>query len=64
MFELIYSVGQSTQMIGKGLGWMIDSVLDCDINNSKYKLWSGISHIKLPKELEYPKKGLTLKFWW
>ena len=38
LFELIYSAGQSTQLIGKGLGWIIDSVLDYNINNSKYKL--------------------------
>ena len=38
LFELIYSAGQSTQLIGKGLGWIIDSVLDYDINHSKYKL--------------------------
>ena len=44
--------------LGKGSSWVIDSVLDCDINNSKYNLLAGSSYIELLKELQHPKKGL------
>ena len=38
--------------------WSIDSVVDHTINISKYNPLAGSSYIKLPKELNYPRKGL------
>ena len=38
--------------------WIIDSVVDHTINISKYNPLAGSSYIKLPKELNYPRKGL------
>ena len=43
--------------LGKGSGWIIDSVRDHN-NISNYNLWAGRSYIKLPKELNHPKKRL------
>ena len=42
----------------KGSGWIIDSVIDHAISISKYNPLAGISYIKLPKELDHPRKGL------
>ena len=44
--------------LGKGSGKIIDSVEDHNINISKYISLAGTSYIKLPKELNHPKKGL------
>ena len=44
--------------LGKGSGWIIDSVIDHNISISKYNHFSGSSYIKLPKELDHPRKGL------
>ena len=41
--------------LGKGSGWIIDSVIDNNINMSKYNPLAGRSYIKLPKELNHPK---------
>ena len=41
----------------KCLGWITDSVLSHTINFSKYNLLAGTSYIKLPKELNYIRKG-------
>ena len=38
--------------------WITDSVVDHTINISKYNPLAGSSYIKLPKELNYPRKGL------
>ena len=40
----------------KGLRWITDSVIDHTISISKYNPLAGSSYIKLPKEIEYPKK--------
>ena len=40
----------------ESLRWIIDSVIDYTINFSKYKSVSGNSYIKLPEELDHPKK--------
>ena len=37
---------------------MIDSVIDHTISISKYNPLAGSSYIKLPKELDHPRKGL------
>ena len=40
-------------MLGKGSGWIIDSVIDYNINNSKCNSLAGSSYIKSPKELDH-----------
>ena len=42
----------------KGPGWTTDSVIKQNIDVSKYKTISGSSYIKLPKELNHPRKCL------
>ena len=44
--------------LGKGPGCIIDSVVDHTISISKYNPLAGSSYIKLPKELDHPRKGL------
>ena len=44
--------------LGKGSGWIIDSVIDYKISITKYNLSAGSSYIKLHKELDHPRKGL------
>ena len=43
--------------MGKGSCWIIDLVIDHNINISNYKPLGGSSYIKLPKELDHPRKG-------
>ena len=40
----------------KNLCWIIDSVIDHNINISKYNPLASSSYIKLPKEVDHPKK--------
>ena len=47
-----------TKRHGKGSGWIIDSVIDHNINILKRNLLAGSSYIKLRKILNHPKKGL------
>ena len=44
--------------LGKGLSWIIDSVIDHIISISKYNPLARSSCIKLPKELDHPRKSL------
>ena len=44
--------------LGKGSGWIINSVIDHTISISNYNPLAGSSYIKLPKELNHPRKGL------
>ena len=39
--------------------WIIDSVIDHTISISRYNPLARRSYIKLPKELDHPRKGLT-----
>ena len=39
-------------------GWVIDSVIEHNINILKYTILAGSSYIKLTKELGHPRKGL------
>ena len=39
-------------------GWIVDSIIDHNINISKYNPLAGSSYIKLPRELDHPRKGL------
>ena len=51
VFESIYSVIISNiqKSLGRGSGWIIDSVVDHTTNISKYKPLAGSSYMKLPK---------------
>ena len=44
--------------LGKGSGWIIDSVIKHNINTSKYNPFAGSSYIRLQKKLDHPRKGL------
>ena len=60
MFRLIYTtvITNIQKSLGKGSGWIIDSVIDHTISISKYNPLTGSSYIKLPKELDHPRKAL------
>ena len=60
VFESIYNtiISNIQKSLGKGSSWIIDSVIDRDINVSKYNPLASSSYIKLPKELNHPRKGL------
>ena len=51
LFELIYNtiISSIQKHLGKGLGWIIDSLVSHTINISKYNSLAGSSYIKLPK---------------
>ena len=46
------------EILGKGSGWVIDSVIDHDINISQWNFLTGRNYIKLTKELDHQRKGL------
>ena len=58
VFKSIYStiISNIQKSLGKGWGWIIDSVIDHTI--SKFNPLAGSIYIKLPKELEHTIKGL------
>ena len=60
MFQSIYTtiIINIQKSLGKVSGWIIDSVIDHIISISKYNFLAGSSYIKLPKELDHPRKGL------
>ena len=60
VFGSIYTtiISNIQKYLGKGLGWIIDSVVSHTINISKYNHSAGSSYIKLPKQPDHPKKGL------
>ena len=60
MFKSIYTTILSNiqKSLGKGSGWIIDSVIDHNISISKYNPLVGSSYMKLSKELDHSKKGL------
>ena len=43
----------------KSSGWIIDSAIDHNISISKYNPVAGSSYIRLPTELDPPKKRLV-----
>ena len=59
-FESIYStiISKIQKLLGKGSNWIIDSVIDHTISISKYNHLAGSSYMKLPEELNHPRKGL------
>ena len=60
VFQSIYTIiiTNIQKSLGKGSGWTIDSVTDHTISISKYNPLAGSSYIKLPEELDHPRKGL------
>ena len=48
------------KLLGKGSDWMIDSVIEYNIGISKYNSLAGSCYIRLPKELDHPKKDLLI----
>ena len=60
MFQSIFStiISNIQKSLGKGSGWIIDSVIDHNIIISMYNPLAGSSYIKLSKELAHPRKRL------
>ena len=60
VFKSIYTtvISNIQKFLGKSSGWIIDSVIDHNINISKYNPLAGTSYTELPKELNHPRKGL------
>ena len=60
VFKSIYTtiIVNIQKSLGKGTGWIIDSVIDHTISISKYNPLCGSSYIKFSKELDHPTKGL------
>ena len=60
VFELVYSTIPTNMQkpLGRNSGCIIDSVIDHNINVSEYNPLAGSSYIKLPKELDHPRKHL------
>ena len=60
MFKSIYTtiIANIQKSLGKTSVWIIDSVIDHTISISKYNPLARSSYIKLPKELDHPRKGL------
>ena len=58
VFKSIYTtiISNIQKVLGKVSGWIIDSVIDQNINTSKCNILAGSSYIKLPKELNHLKK--------
>ena len=58
--ESIYStiISNMQKSLGKGSGWIIDAVIDHTVSIPKYNPLAESSFIKVPKELDYPRKGL------
>ena len=44
--------------LGKGSGWIMDSVINHNINIPNYNSLAGNSYMKLWKKLDHPRKGL------
>ena len=56
--NLFYDYKKHIKIFRKGSSWIIDSVIDHTNSISKYNPLAGSIYIKLPKELDYPRKGL------
>ena len=59
-FKSIYTtvISNIQKSLGKGSGWITDSVINHTISISKHNPLAGSSYIKLPIELDNPRKGL------
>ena len=62
LFESVYNAILSNirECLGKTLAWITDSAVSYSINISQHNPLSDSNYIKLPKELEHPKKGLLI----
>ena len=60
VFELIYTtiISNIQKSLGKGLDWIIYSVIDHNISILKYNALAGRSYIRLPKESDHPRREL------
>ena len=60
VFKPIYTtdIANVHKYLGKGSGWIIDSLRDHAISILKYNLLAGSSYMKLPKEVDHSEKGL------
>ena len=58
VFQSVYTkiMPNIQKSLGKGSGWIIDSVIDHNISISKYNTLAGSSYIALTKELNHPEK--------
>ena len=58
VFQSIYTTITTNiqKYLGKGSGWIIDTVIDHNISILKYNPLAGASYMKLPKELDHPIK--------
>ena len=56
VFQTIYTkiITNIQKSLGKGSGWITDSVIDHTISISMCNPLAGSSYIKLPKELHHP----------
>ena len=60
MFKSVYNtiISNIQKYLGKGSGWIFDSVINNNINVSKHNPLTSSSYMKLPKELHHPRKSL------
>ena len=60
LFKSIYTtiISNIQKSLGKNSGWILDSVIDHNISISKYNPLARSSYIRLPKELDHPRKRL------
>ena len=60
IFESIYTTVISNIQIslGKGSGWITDSIIEYNTNISQYNPLAGSSYIRLLKELDHSRTGL------
>ena len=56
VYTIITSNNQKS--LGKGSGWINDSVIDHIVRISKYNLLARSSYIEIPKELDHQRKEL------
>ena len=61
VFQSIYTttIINIQKFLRKDSGWIIDSVIDHTISISKHNSLAGSIYIKLPKELDHPRKELS-----
>ena len=49
-------MSNTQKYLGQDSDWITDSVIDHNLDISKHNHLPGSSYIKLPRELDYPKK--------
>ena len=60
VFQSIYTtiISNIQKSLQKSSGCIVNSAIDHTVSISKYNPLAGSSYIKLPKELDHPRKGL------